>query len=679
VGVKYHSRGGIAPLSMENKKKDNEEESKAKKTIVPPLYTPEEIKERSRLITILSTARDEREAPHAEFDDMTYSQYYDTNKRADMSYISPKKNRYDKRIVTGYTREKDNTLLSALLAYNFKPDITVYDDTEMVFPELGNHMEDIVAKSRELEQWDRVRPLIYRELISQGDVWVEEIWECIYTPDITNPTGWKPGDKISNAKFEQKVKPIKTERAGVRLHEGKNCYVGNFYEDDDKQQELKFTYELLPRAVAEAIYGTWDRWDNVPEEVDNTIVNTSLGYTYYNWNLTRTTKEYVGVLKIQEKFKNRYMIMLNGVMMLPVGYPLSAISPDGEATLKHFVLEGIVGCAYGKGQPSKTKVDQAVHDEFLRLMILRQEQAGAPPMGYKGKRVLGENIYNPGKITNNIREGDLFPILPPSTALNNADFSMYQLIKTMMDDKTINATFSGQDNGKGKVTATQIMQEKQQQLLKLGLNFDAVKTLEKELVWARIGNLILNYSKPKGKKISKDEKTIEDVYEQLSLESTLPDGRKGIKIFKFTDKEYPEIREHQKMETELSDYYGKPTQIVYFNGPEFIKLLKYRWIVNIVPTEESSDQIERQLFIDNIRDAQTIFGPQAINYDYAKERFAIHIKEDPSRFFIQDEGQSIESMLNGGATPVVGQGGAGASPAGAGGMSVNKSGVSPVN
>jgi hypothetical protein len=77
-------------------------------------------------------ARDNRESPHPEFDDMTYSQYYDSNKRADLAYIPAKKNKQDTRIVTGYTREKDTTLLSALLGYNFQPDITVYNNQELI-------------------------------------------------------------------------------------------------------------------------------------------------------------------------------------------------------------------------------------------------------------------------------------------------------------------------------------------------------------------------------------------------------------------------------------------------------------------------------------------------------------------------------------------------------------------
>lgn len=231
---------------------------------VPVIYSPQEIKVRNELIKICTAARDERERPHNEFDGMTYSQNYDTNKKADMSYIPPKINKDDKRIVTGITREKDNTLLSSLLAYNFKADITAYDDTEMIFPQLGNNMEDIVTKSRELEQWEKIRPLLYRELIAQGDVFWEDIWECVYTPEFKNEGNWKPGQKIADAEFKKSLIPTKFERAAVKLHPGKNVYVSNFYEMDHKKQATVFTYEVIDRSVAEAIYGTWDRWESVP-------------------------------------------------------------------------------------------------------------------------------------------------------------------------------------------------------------------------------------------------------------------------------------------------------------------------------------------------------------------------------------------------------------------------------
>jgi hypothetical protein len=353
--------------------------------------------------------------------------------------------------------------------------------------------------------------------------------------------------------------------------------------------------------------------------------------------------------------------MLNGVMMLPHNFPLSEISPDGEATIKHNVLEGIINCAYGKGQPSKTKVEQAVHDEFLKLLIIAEEQSRKPPMGTRSKRVFNSNIFTAGKINNNIKEGDLFSILPPNSGLNQADFSMYQLIKSGIDDKTINATFSG-EKPQGTVTATQIASERQQQLLKLGLNFDSIKSLEKEICWSRIGTLIMHYSKPIDKKANVESKTIEDIYTQFSMESTLPDGKKGIKIFKFTDKPFPKKKEHMKEEDTLSDYYQKPTNIIYINGPEFIKLLKYRWVVNIIPTQDTNDQIESELFVGKIKSAQEIFGPESLNYGYLKERFALNAKEDPSKFFADDGGAGVMANLQANSGMVGAQKGGGGSP-----------------
>lgn len=647
----------MPPTKPDDRKSSGED----KKEVLAPVYTPDELKERAELISLMCISRDDRESPHPEFDDMTYSQYYDTNKRADMSYIPAKKNKADDRIVTGYTREKDTTLLSALLKYNFQPDITVYNSQELIVAEMGNNIEDIVKKTRELEDWNTKRSLVYRELIAQGDVFVEEMWEVENIKEYENSNDWRPGMKIADADFT-KVTPRKIQRCSVGLKQGKNVYLGNFWLDDYNKQGLVFSYDIIDRDRAEAIYGNWDRWECVPDSVDNSLFTADMGVTYTPWSLWTVQTGKVAVLKIQKKYSNHYQIMLNGVTMLPYNYPLKGtISPDGEHTIKHAGLERINGCAYSKGQPAKTKVDQGVHDTFLRLMILREKQAGAPPMGYKGKRVLSPDIYTPGKINNNMKEGDLFPLLPAGTALGSADFSMYQLIKQMMEDKTINATFSGEEKA-GQVTLGQLQLEKQQQLMKLGVNFDAVKNLERTLCWARIGNIIMNYGSPIGDKVvdvsnagmpEAESKQINSIYRAFSVETTLSNGAQGIKQFEFTDKQFPSVRDQQKEQEGLSEYYGKPVEKIYVNGPAFMTLLKYRWIVNIKATEEDSDDMERQQFTTDIREAKELFGPDSVNDGYAKEKFAIKIGEDPTKFFVPQE-KLDQQRLNAGQVDAAG-------------------------
>jgi hypothetical protein len=60
----------------ENASEPYEEKKTRKDGTLLPNYTPEEEEYRSKLIFKMQTARDEREAPHAEFDGMTYSQYF---------------------------------------------------------------------------------------------------------------------------------------------------------------------------------------------------------------------------------------------------------------------------------------------------------------------------------------------------------------------------------------------------------------------------------------------------------------------------------------------------------------------------------------------------------------------------------------------------------------------------
>lgn len=52
-------------------------------------------------------ARDARNAPHPEFDDMTFLQWYEKQLKLDNQYVSPRKNAVDTSINLGTVRDKD--------------------------------------------------------------------------------------------------------------------------------------------------------------------------------------------------------------------------------------------------------------------------------------------------------------------------------------------------------------------------------------------------------------------------------------------------------------------------------------------------------------------------------------------------------------------------------------------
>ena len=74
------------------------------------------------------------------------------------------------------------------------------------------------------------------------------------------------------------------------------------------------------------------------------------------------------------------------------------------------------------------------------------------------------------------------------------------------------------------------------------------------------------------------------------------------------------------------------------------------------------------MFKQNIKDGFEIFGPQTLNMEYLKQRYAILSKEDPDKFFVQGQqampmamqqlqgkgqGGSTEGALKQGALPPV--------------------------
>ena len=104
---------------------------------LPPDYTDAEreyIKKWQNLLNIMVT---ERGAKRDQFNGMTWDQWDNMMIKADLSYIPPAKNKGDTRIVTGMTRQKDSTLLSTALSYEFEPDCTAYDENDLIINKIG--------------------------------------------------------------------------------------------------------------------------------------------------------------------------------------------------------------------------------------------------------------------------------------------------------------------------------------------------------------------------------------------------------------------------------------------------------------------------------------------------------------------------------------------------------------
>lgn len=598
------------------------------KEIKAPTFTEDERQARSGDIDLMVQMRTDRDRAHPELDGMTWVEYYESNRKKDLSYLPPKKNKQDVRISSGLTREKDTTLVSTALGMNFVPDITAFDKEDLMVNELGDNMSDLVKKSREIENWQKKRPTIYREMIAQGDVFVQEIYVEDFRPMPLTDVEWNPeSDKIADFNITTRLQKLFSGCA-VRMVNAKKIYLGSMRTEYIEDQDVVAVLNVYTRRNAYRRYATWERWENIPTTID-ALTFSDDGTTYKSWNMVQTNIDQVAEVMLFNIAQNRFQIYLNGIPMLPPNFPMTAMFPSGELPFTQGKFEGISDFALSKSQPSKIKIDQEVLDETTKLMIEGMRQGRKPPMGSRGKKVYSPDIFLAGKITPDVAEGSLFSLYD-KFGLTQADFSFYQLIKQAIDDKSVNETYEGNSNDTN--TLGQAQQDKQQQMLKLGLAIDGFVNLERRMTWLRIYNILENYTKKYDPLLGTVQEGLDGQYRKFTVATTLENGQKGVKQFNFTTDAYPEMKDHVAQEKELTKQHGQDVRIVYMN-PEILRAMRYTWFIIINPTPSSNDLLSQLLFVQNLQTAQELFGPEAINQDYAKQRYSILINEDYSKLF----------------------------------------------
>lgn len=600
--------------------------------IEDPKLTESEIKWREFDIQQLQTMHEEHHRAYDELDGMNMNEYYESNRKKDLSYIPPKthENRFKTRTVSGITREKDTTLVSTALSMNFVPDITAFDVDDTIVQSLGDNMSDLIKKSREIEVFQKKRPIYYRELVSQGDVFVQELYVEDFREMPLKEVNWNPTqDKISSFKIKKRLQKV-FGGCTSRLIQHPNIYLGSMRIEHIEDQDRIAIILVHDRSAMYGKYGTWERWKNVPDNVEITPYSFNLG-TYQQWNIDKLSSDKVSEIMMFDKRTNRFQIYLNMVPMLPAEYPLTAIEPSGELPFAQGKLEPISNFALSKSQPSKVKVDQEVYDEITQIIVDAFKKSKNPPMGTNNKRVYSKNLFVAGKMTTDVTKNQFFPLLDPQViGLTPADFSVFQLVKNSIDEKSVNDAYEGQIEG--DPTATQVQQEKQQQMMKLGLAIDGFMNFERRMAWLRLYNILTNWTRKYDKDLDSVQEGIYGNYRSYSVETSLENGQSGIKMFRFTEDEYPPRGEQLKEERDLTKKYGKDTRVVYMD-PQMLRSLKYSWFINVTPTPNNNDVLTQVLFIQNVRQALEIFGPEALNMDYLKQRFAILINEDHSKMF----------------------------------------------
>ncbi len=657
---------------MPTRTKDNSTKKKAPATpfeasqdpsfaVEEPGYSNTEFEYRSYLLKTIEDDRNRKESPHVEYNGMTYTENYRNNMLAANSYTPPRQNAEDTQVVTGTTREKVLAIVSAVLNLNFQSTFKAFDTDDMEDEELAEAMTDCVERANKIELWDDKKLYAYFEMATQGDVYVEELFvdettvdkKPISLDDVTE-------EFMKSYKAETKLKLVQS-MCQRNLIPGTQVFKGNMKERDIRNQPHIFTVEYRPYEVTKSIYGNLPRFGNVPRKIVEVAPVAGFNSAYgINWRLDSSQTETCEIIKYQDRFNKEYQLIINGVMMLPIGFPLPW--GYGEYNIVQGKLEPISAFfSESKSIPCKTKLDQEILDEMYRMAVLKTQKSFMPPIANYSTNILSRSMFLPGKVNNGLNKGELEVVggNPDMYSLKPSEFQMIEMIKKFIDEKSISPAIQGQQ-GKGGQTATEINTVMQQAKQQLGLLIFGFIQFHMNLDMLRLYNVLENYTKDIGQEANELKDGVVAKYRTISISKDIGGKGAGVKKIQFTENHNTPMELYDQQEGITRDENGKPTSVqppkkplkIMQINPKVLRSIKYTWYNEVVPVERDTAISDRISFEDRLTFAINTWGAQAINNDYAQHQWALKNKLDASDFFTKGQpavmGAAAQASATGG-------------------------------
>lgn len=655
---------------MATKKKKEEEKTEEVEAVK---YSEDETYSRDKWLKRFVGARNVRENPHDEFDGQTYIQRCESNRKGANTFVPKKQNKEDTNFTAGTIRQKIETYQSFISNLSLDSECRAYNDKDIQDTELAGAMEDIEAKTNMLDNDDQNKALRQYVLLEQGEVYVEEIWQ-VY--QVTNKKSSKPFDGMIKDYQFVATETKKDGRPARRILLNENVYKGDITIYDFELQPFIFTVEQIPYGEAKAIYGTWERWKNVPKNIKFWSDPVPATMFNENFSLTELLTDHVEIVKGQDKWANEYVVFINGVMMTPVGLPMpNNWGPTGTGVCYN-ITEQILGWSpffsYGKGLPARLKTKSYILDEAMRLAILKMQQSFQPARANNTGVILSSKVFMPGKVANGL-DGTKITKLTDPDGPTKSELQMIQSISSSIDgDASSPMAINGQGNG--RMSATQSLQIKQNAELMLTLSVFAATMLEKKLGDKRKYNILENWFDPIDQSIDMVRGGLKDKFRSSTIDKTIEGEGPGQSVVKVQKGKVDPI-DIYKQEERIKQATGRPTRIKYID-PTVIAAGKRTFYTVVSSKPKKTSDMAKVLFNEMLETAKNNFPN--LNLDYMADRFAGVWAENPSKMFSKQQQQPQPGQdpnnPDGGANP---PGAPAGGPAGARGKMVNKQMMKP--
>jgi hypothetical protein len=632
----------------------------------PVLYSDEESQHVGMLLRRIMQAKNQRDGVFIEFNNLSYLQWYKKNELiANTTIVTTEENK-DLAIYSGTVEQKMLTVLAEINILNLTGELRVFDKDNNELQELGMAITDIIHKTEEIEEDMEKKLHRQLELLKQGTVFVQDNWV----------KRWKK-EKVLNKKFDGKINGVEWTTKLTKVFDGPErsvlygpgVYLGNIKEFDIKKQPYIFNIKVSSYEEVKSRYGTkdaegkytWDRWSHVPNKRVS-VVNSDILESMpmgQGWSVTDLEQDMVEEIHYQDAINDEYQIFLNGIPMLPVGFPLSAITPGGMFNIEKQVLQVINPFfAYGRSFPIKVEQLSKLLDEMIRLLLIKTRKSIHPPYANISGKVISEKSLMPGAISMGIDPGSLVAI---GTEGQGATASEYQMLKELREDidrVTVSPQIQGQA-GKSGTTAYEVSLLQQQAQKNLTLIIFAMGLLEKKVTWIRANYIFANYFEPVGTTVDEARNELVNLYRNMSVKTNISDRGAGIRRIMPVD---GAVAPDQKTIFEEEEYTGtpvppeghrrmtreelglEPLQHLYINM-DILKNCKYLFFTEVESKPRNTSINAKLMFREELRDLQALQQMGAtINVESLQGDYATLWNKRKEKLFGKPRDMAMEAM-----------------------------------
>lgn len=620
------------------------------------LYTPTDKEYCSYMQKRLVRARDQKNQIYEEFDGKNYYDDFSENVKIANTKLPSKKNEDDVIVSAGTVEAKLDALLSHVNNLDLGSEVMAYDHENNRIHELGVALTDTIFYTEqrdggELAGDKEKKMLRQRELLSQNAVFVQEEW--LRTFETKKKLTEKYEGQFKDWKNWSESLELVFEGPSRTLLHGPNVYLGDITEYFMEKQPYFFAVIHQHYDVAKTKYGKFENWKYVKKGRVTDAVTEEQKTIYDNkWRLTEVKDEQVEIILYQDKPNDEFQIIINGVMMLPIGFPLSAVAPGGEYNVVKQVFRPISHkFAYGKPfvrMGSVREISKLI-DEMLKLFVLKTRKSFTPAYVNTSGKVISRRVLSPGRITMGISPDALQKIGEEGQGVTANEYNILKELQDRVDKSTVSNQFQGQQ-GKAGTTATEVVELQRQAKLTLGLTIAACEFLELKLSYLRLWNIIENFYEPLDTKVItvNDVREYANKYRNVTRETNIDGEGLGERQIVATDQNpVPSADVIRTIEHQQEKERGMPVRRIYLN-PQGMKVAKIRWYIVITPKEKETSAFYKLLFRDMLTDILTMIQLGAIpNMEGLEEQFSRTWNVGRNKLFQQGSPSLMAGVSNG--------------------------------